>query len=940
MLRQTSRTGLLPVKLPHPIAAFTVFAFASLIYLGGVLDYNPALNFFKVNGSWRPGASYAGTGLAVIGALALLYLLRRAIHERAASKPGGIDITVISVSQRTDANASQIAAELRNALTDVHLSGPSVVPGESAPQDFLTEVRGAAEQTRSIWGIVVAAISLLSPRNVYRVSCTEQLNASTGAHGLTVEVAGLPRQEASVTTVWADNWPRVVRQAACHIAAYVLPRTKLSRRPPWTLWHGIKISRQLFYSFDEARQLARAGRLEEALHHFDDAMGRDPLNSYIRIERATVQDQLGLWIDALASYVDALTIESWFDRPVWKRYGRIFRDARTGGPSLLTKSPSGAAALLVARYRAVCSLAAAQRLAEQWAEKTSRTEIQPRRKSEANRAISRLRPLVTAYADLMMDAHHIDKNAAARKEVHKCLKENDIQVLRRVFQFAALEESVAIAHDYRWYRRRRWSRLPISQAAIRVLPIWSALQYHYVEHAYGLKKGAANFNQLQHRWRTRNGPKWLKGNPKYSIRWLKRINKQTKLCSTKAGPLDWPPEPKGVSYLLRSALGRQIPPFRFAAKHGWFTVKRGWHEHYNAACTFAVSMITPELHELWKNTTYLSNKRDAEEEKEKRDKRLVPLAINELSRAVVATDSQFAAGRSVWLRSGDHDLDCLRATDEYWAFVERYLPDTQPVRRDLLENLNPTTLVVSSHITQAVTTYSTLRGLFWREQAKKPAAEASELDAETGWWRVLHEVCENYWDWRTRWKLINKATILAERLSRFDPDMFAVTSAAVSDHRQVRPQNLSIVPGACQIGIRVNEVPRRLDRVTGSRLSDSSQFIKGISMSADYSIEKPIPRLDLLGELLSEPRLQRIEGTIVHALNGTSSDPRGGRRGRQLITCLTETWETIADWVACQDTFDGSTPYFELVTQGVRKLSRSESASLRLPGTPRRPVEP
>jgi hypothetical protein len=939
VLKRPRRTGLLTVKLPHPIAAFTVLVLVSLIYLAGILCFNPALNFFKADRAWRTGLSRSGIGFAIIGGLTLLYLLRKAIYERAASKPGGIDITVISASPRTDTSASQIAAELRDALTDVHLSGPSVVPGESAPQDFLTEVRGAAEQSRNIWGIAVAAIALLSPRNAYRVSCTEQVDASAGAHGLSVEVARLPRHEASVTTVWADTWQEVVRQAACHIAAYILPRTKLSRRSPWTPWHGIMVSRQLFYSFDEARRLARAGRLEEALHYFADAMRRDPLNPYIRIEFATVQDQLGLWIDALASYVDAVTIESWFDRRVWKRYGRIIPDGRTGGPSWLTKSPSGTAALQVARYRAICSLAAAHRLAKQWVENAARKKNpsdQAERYNEAELVINRLRPLVYAYAELMMNAHVVDENDTIRAAVRNGIKENDIEILRRVFQFAALEESAAITRDFRWYHRRRWSRLPISQAAIRALPIWSALQYHYVEHVQALKpQCVTNFKQPLRQWGKRGGPEWFAGHPGYSIRWLNRIDKYTGLQGTGADLYKWPPDPRGVLGLVDCALGRQMPVARFAAMNGWYAVKRGWHEHYNAACVLAVGMITPELSDLWKKTKI---KEVIIKELSERNDELVRFAINELSRAVVATDSQFAAGRSVWLRRGDQDLDDLRATKEYKVFVERYLPDAQPAEPDLLSKSNPTPLVISRHILQTVATYATLRGLFWREQAKKLTIEATEFNAEPAWWRTLQAVCGNYWDWRTRWELINKATVSAEWLNRFDPDMFAVTSGTVLDRKRAKPRNLPGGPEACQIRRSFDEGQRRLDRRIGSWLSNSSQF-KCAPMSADYDVEKPIQRLDLLGKLLNESQLQLIEGAILHVLSDTSSGPVRDRLIRQLVARLIEAWEVIAKWVACKETFAESTPCFKVVAQAVSKLSGTKPTVFALSGIMSSPDE-
>jgi tetratricopeptide (TPR) repeat protein len=889
VFRQPRRTGLLTVKLPHPIAALTIFALVLLIYVAAVIAYNPVLNSIHADHLWRIGASRVGLAAAVVAAVWLVFLWRRYIRALTASRPGGVDITVIPALANREASANQIAAELRNALTDVYLSGPSVVPGASAPQDFLTEVRGVAKQAPTSWGVVVGAMSLVSLRNVYRVSCTEQASNSGAGRGLTVEISGLPRQEASVTTVWGDTWALVARQAACHIAAYVLPRAKLSLRPPWIPWHGIKIPGELFYSFDEARRLARAGRLEESLHHFDDAIRRDPLNPYIRVERAAVYDQLGLWIDALASYVDAVTIESWFDRRSWKRYGRIIRDERRGGPSWFTRSPNGTAALLVARYRTVCSLAAAHRLARQWAENTSQQTVQskqPKRRAETDLVIDRLRPLVVSYAELMMDAHGVgDKMRGA---VKRSIARNDPRTLRRVFQFAALEEAAAIRDDYlrRVHRRHSLKPLAITKEALRGVPLWAALQYHYVELVQALTGPVTNFDSRLGPWTTRSSER-PHSDRRHNIRWLEKIDAKVGLQAEAACGLEWPPDPKGVSDWMDNALSLRK---RLASKLGWGGVLHGWQAHYNAACTFAVGMVPEELHSLRK-------KRKISGDSIERNNRLVQLAINELSRAVVATDSQFAAGRSVWLRRGDQDFDDLRSTHRYKAFVERYLPDAQPA---LTLPPNPTPLVISAHIVRLVTAYARLREAFWRQQAMENVVDATELSAESGWWRSLRDMCENYWDWRTRWELINKATNLTRRSNQLQPVIFAVRSPADWDREQVVMQNQPENLEPSEAGKHANKRPLQSSDPIDDTLSDPKRRPRRPNEAADYATELAIDRLDLLGRWLSDWRLQSLIEEAVGSTNGElASEPTSGSSSKQLVAHLVKSWKAITNWLEC-----------------------------------------
>ena len=490
VLARPKRTGELTVRLSHPAGAFALFALVFAASGAALIRYGSALDSVKGNEALR-------VVLAITAVLLPLYLLRRAIRALIAARAGGVEITMLPArggKENNDIETERIAARLREALTDVYLSSPSVVPGESARQDFLTEVRAAVENAKSPWAAFVAALSVLRPRNVYRVYCTVQEDSSPGHQTMTLEVSAYPSWDVSVTTVSGSTWPEVTRKASCIVAAYVLPRTDLSRRPPWLPWHGIKLGHELFFSLHEARRLARGGRLEEALHYFDKSIGQDPLNTYIRIEKATVLDQLGLWIDALATYIDAVTIESWYDRSVWQRYRRIVGDLVEGTPRPFSRSPNGRGALQLARYRMICSLAASDRLARQWCRHTAGKKRRPgepplARQREAAWAILRLRPLLKPYAKLMLDGYcPLDGSPESRAphkrqrdEILARLDGDDPAVLRRLFQFAALEECAAMERDYRWSRIRRWARLPVSQPAIRVLPVWSAIQYRYLE---------------------------------------------------------------------------------------------------------------------------------------------------------------------------------------------------------------------------------------------------------------------------------------------------------------------------------------------------------------------------------------------------------------------------------------------------------------------------
>ena len=744
LMGRPQRVGALRVKLPHPYRGIFLFL------MGLVLAAGAAILYALLTDASRKVVPWIAVALGFVALVLLLFLLRQAIQAVVAARPGAIEISVVSAAPGEELANASIATGLREALTEVYLSGPSVVPGESAPQDFVTDVRSVVAGAGKPGAFLAGFLSLLSPRRAYRVSCTAQTNGGPGRYGLTVEVAGYPWREVSVTTVWGDTWAEATRKAACSVAAYVLPRTSLSRRPPWSPWYGIKLSPELFFYFHEARRLVRTGRLEEALHHFDYAIAMDPLNSYIRIEKAAALDELGLWIDALAAYVDVVAIESWYDRAVWKRYRAILHDEVEGAPHIAARSPNGRAALQVARYRMICSLAAAERLASQWYRNTKVTQRQFARREEAARAIARLRPLLPPYASLMMDGHkvpcdhvnHDGTSSRQRKDFLQKLVSNDEAVLRRVFQFVAVEECAAMARDYSWLHLRRWARLPITQSAIRILPVWAALRYHYVECYQGQTcqvTGDLARNTLVQPWLTRPKRFWRR-NGQYSIKWLTELDKTVRCEMNAVGEVQWPPCPDGVAKLLRKALRRR------------FWRKNGWQDHYNGACTFAVCMLTPGIKVAITGNSKPTEK--AYDEMCVRNVRLVQYAVNRLSRAVVAADGQFAAGKSVWLRRGDQDLDNLRATDIYATFINRYLPQVH----NAPDFPNPTLAVVSQHMAGIVQRYAAVRASFWRQECDNLLTNTANFDDEFVWWELLRAFCHDYGHWQTRWRMISHAT--------------------------------------------------------------------------------------------------------------------------------------------------------------------------------------
>lgn len=764
MRQRSAREGLSTsgqLRMPRPGRATADFILAVVVVLAlaGVGLYLSQSCPVLV----RPLLVLLGIGCVVDG-----ILLRRMLRHRSAAGPGPIEITALR--EAPGPPPEELTAALCNALTSVHLASPSTIPGESAPQDFITDVHTVAASA-SPWGLLLAAATAFLPGRAYRVSLVVRTSEAKNTCGLTIEVTNRYSSDVSVATVWGPTWSAVMEHAACHVAAHILPRTRLCRQPPWTPWHGVELDPELFHHFTEARRLARVGRFEEALDHFDRAAALDPRNPYIRFEKATILEQLGLHIDALAVYVDVVTMESWHHEALWKRYRQRFGDGlyKDARPRRFRPSPNGATAVRLARYGMIGALGASQRIAAQWRtpprpgqephqpaqnRPTPGMQSQGRRREDAERIVSRLRPLLRAYAAIMIREHGIlDPAGIPLSDI-----ERSPELLRRVLQFAALVEAKDLVDDCRppWWRRwrplsrSRWPHHPpaVSGTTIRALLPWAALQYRYLETLHSRGLAAAH----------RADPKSTNADPESTNAetiftaspWLARLAALPPLRERHPGLAPeigrwpagrWPPPPDLVTRLVIPR-----PPRRW-----------GWLEHYNAACVFAVSMVTPEM--------FLLDPDLVDEPAAKDHQNLVRRAVNQLELAVVASESQFAAGRAPWFRYGDQDLEDLRVTPEYQTFIDRFLPDVAPLAR-LPRNVE--LLAITGHLFRLVERYARLRKESWEAHAKDQPVPAKELLREADWWIRLREFCRDYRDWPTRRDLIQLAT---ESSGTFDSAM-------------------------------------------------------------------------------------------------------------------------------------------------------------------------
>ena len=81
----------------------------------------------------------------------------------------------------------------------------------------------------------------------------------------------------------------------------ILPQTRLCRAP-WAAWRGHVMPPGLLHAFEEGVRLERARRYDEALAAYWRAVELDPLNMALRLCVGQLQERIGLYLDALATY--------------------------------------------------------------------------------------------------------------------------------------------------------------------------------------------------------------------------------------------------------------------------------------------------------------------------------------------------------------------------------------------------------------------------------------------------------------------------------------------------------------------------------------------------------------------------------------------------------------------------------------------------------------
>lgn len=644
---------------------------------------------------------------ALLGAGAI-WAGRRSLYSAMAGRPGGVEVLPFTAHAASlqDGIVDQATAAFRRELSALSLSAPTPVPGDSRPQNFVQAFRTAAGSASTLVEAIPGVLAWLQVTTGYEVSADLEERAGALGHGMTVHVRAQPAGPAQRVTVWGATWDEAARRAADVVGAYILTRTGLCRRGPWSAWRGRRLNPDLLRAYQDAQACVQERRYEEALEHFYRALELDPLNTPIRIEVCQLQEKLGNYLGALVGYVDLIVTESQnVDHRLWRRITVDFCDPGTrphprDHRSRWSRRRGGQESLMIARYRFVCALVNGDRVIDEWTraedeEPPGINDIRSRERADYRRRMSSW--LRIYYPRFVAAA----PPATAPPETYDDLLAADdgtrASVLTCLLRYVATVEASNLARDYAWYRGRRFSGMPVSETSLAVLRLWAPL--HLLHVTAGNPPSTHEGDRL---WR-RIGPVW-------PLRDLDVLEAE-----------------------LRKALRRRP------------TSRRGWQDRYNVAASFAVLLLrrpreaTRDIDRATPDVVDVT-------EVASRAVRYLELAINASSPATLAEYEQ-------WVAVGDQDLNGLRGTPQYVDFLERIFPGAERWERRPYDLL---TYLTSTHLVTLLRDFAELRTPA-AEAEDRPSTWTGDLDGV----RMLHSYSADHADWRTRLRLIRAARRLA-----------------------------------------------------------------------------------------------------------------------------------------------------------------------------------
>lgn len=277
-----------------------------------------------------------------------------------------------------------------------------------------------------------------------------------------------------------------------------------------------------------------------------------------------------------------------------------------------------------------------------------------------------------------------------------------------------------------------------------------------------------------------------------------------------------------------------------------------WHEHYNAACVYALMLAGDPLPSSERLTRANATSNHA---------------IARLERAISTRDSEYASNWRDWVVYEDPELKLLRGTKEFVAFEEMYFPADGPPREAKRRLNEPQHRLIESRYTRdAIWAGALSQAETWRERARnQPDRVAMQAwgARDNKLWEHIEAIATRPYDWRVR-------QLLAEELRALPREDSQPTAVGFADHAEVE----KLIHSDSGVG---NELCSVLDRRM-KRLEEA--------IARDARGDDPIG--------LARWRRALVQ---VSATRPAMSSTRAGAVCRQHARA----WQALGDWLTVED---------------------------------------
>jgi len=599
-----------------------------------------------------------------------------------------------------DVDTHRLDVTFREYLTLSRLYQVTTIPGDPDSDQIIEILRTPAQAG---WrGLLAAAYSYAIPRRAFVVSATlRRRDHHYHKYGVSVQVRKLPGYAIELESQWSSSFERALQRAAYAVGAYILPYTRRCRNVPWSEWRGRTLPVSLFRDYQRAKKMVTERRYDEAMALYRNALLRDANNIGIRYEVGQLYERLGLYPDALYSYLQL--VNEIF--PPRTRKGR--RDpVRVAIPRWW---PETARDPFVIRYRYTIALSSGAMIARElcspdwtqlreWINSPAEhspddpaLEYRPWRASE----LADIQRLLSSELDTLFpscadpDAGPggtlLAKSGAGRPVPGSRPGDAD-RAARDVEEYlliCAEREAENLERDYWLLRRvrlrgrfRSWlggrTVPPLTLTSVRQTPLTIAYRF----------KRLRSFSDDHH------------GN------W-------------------WPDGPEQIRDDL--------------AKVGYDdAVSTSWLEHYNAACVYALVLVD-----------------DEEEDEAKRPFAVAAVAALERAQGC-GEDTDFVRAKQYWLQAGDPDLVGLRKYECFRAFEARVYGRPLPIAPDVAK------YELYLHLRAVLQDAARRLEQEWRKRGRLAGRDISFGEFEDWWgqeeqaWELTVKHGRFYRQWQTR----------------------------------------------------------------------------------------------------------------------------------------------------------------------------------------------